>query len=197
LKLNLCPKDKVNDNIGLGLISNYQNTVKGGSVVLGTIVKYQCLNISSFTGRSLLVGSRTRICLSNGEWSGSKPYCIDSSKYMTDYDSSQNSANHSLLFITIGVAVAIVSVIIALIVGLVLLYRRGVIDIPDILPKNQNSSSSATLPVRPDSRVDLSEINSTLEQLSCFESSPKLEIKSNNNTLKVDYNSTNKWQKEK
>jgi hypothetical protein len=110
---------------------------------------------------------------------------------MTDSDSSQNSANHSLLFISIGIAVAIVSVIIALIVGLVLLYRRGVIDIPDILPKNQNSSSSATLPVRPDSRVDLSEINTTLEQLSCFESSPKLEIKSNNNTLKVDYNSTN------
>ncbi|CAG2119686.1 unnamed protein product, partial [Medioppia subpectinata] len=168
LKHGHCPQvvDK------FGIFSTYHNRAPDGSIMYGTIVTARCATtLYGITGRPLLVSSRTRICQSDGSWSGTQPFCIDSDKYKPK--STVNSYGMSSKALVIVIMVGITAVIVLLIIALVVCchvsqqcYQCYVFCRDGLLRRNKSSNDSAI--VRPESQVDINEINATLEQLASF-----------------------------
>ncbi|XP_054167801.1 uncharacterized protein LOC128965173 [Oppia nitens] len=182
-----------------GVFTQLENRAKAESVpntasaiVLGTVAVARCAStMYGVSGRPLLVGSRTRICQTDGTWSGTPPTCIDSSKYPTSTrkstgsSSSSSSSGMSSKALAIVIMVAITAIIVLLIIALVVCchlsqhcyrcFRRQWERVFKVQrePK-QSEPTSAVRPsiVRPESTVDIQEINATLEQLASFQPYP-------------------------
>lgn len=165
LRRSLC---SINKQFRVGLLENYKESQEYS---LGSSLKYRCSNVSSFTGESLLIGSRTRMCLKSGLWSGDEPYCIDSETLKPKSIPAATKVvppKENSSAITILIIVVIIAVLVAILAAFFLLITNGYIQLPIFMRKENNNLPKANQPsVRPQS-VNIQDINSTLQQLSAF-----------------------------
>ena len=171
LKPDFCPPIDVRP----GVILKYSNRDKEQRVVFRTLVKADCSPLLPFKGRPLLVGSRYRICKNNGKWSGTDPFCIDSDKYQLT-DKGLGISTKSLAIICVVVVSTVLVVIFVILVICCHITQKCYQCCSQCFSGSSNEEprlrEDPIRAQRPESKVDISEINATIDQLANFQ--PKL-----------------------
>ena len=171
------------------------NTAIDGSIILGSVVTNRCSpNVVGFKGRPLIVGSRARVCQSNGQWSGSNPYCIDSSKYETTrVQSYQLSTKATIIVIVVSLTAILVGLAIALVFCCHITQKcYQCFNSCFVFVQSRRKTTGPSIPtiVRPESQIDINEINASIEQLASFRPYSELTINTetnnnNNNAIRL------------
>ena len=164
LKRNLCPITAAQ----YGVVRQFINTDQNRQTIIGTVCLSKCLHIPGFVGRPLLVGSRLRVCQSNSQWSGSEPFCIDSNKFRTDNPKTVGLSTKAWIII---ISVLITSIIVVIVIALVVVFHlcQKCYECCSLCLRKRAKTNDNSFVIRPESQVNITEINETLHQLSRFE----------------------------